>query len=107
MTIEELARFDGKNSQPAYIAVSGVIYDVSSSQLWQAGHHEGKHQAGQDLTEELKSAPHLRTIVKRFPVVGKVADKKPENEKSVAGIPLLSIIIMAFVALLMIATYML
>ncbi len=107
MTIEELARFDGHEGRAAYVAVNGIIYDLSSSQLWQAGQHQEKHQAGQDLTEELKSAPHLRTVVERFPVVGKIEYKKSETKKKESGIPLLSIIIMAFVALLMIATYML
>ncbi len=107
MTIEELAKFDGGGGRAAYIAVNGVIYDISDSQLWPVGRHEGGHQAGRDLTEELKSAPHLRNIVNRFPVVGKIEDKKPKKEKPETGIPLLSIIIMAFVVLLMIATYML
>ncbi|MCK5825988.1 MAG: hypothetical protein KAG93_03055 [Desulfuromusa sp.] len=106
MTIEELAKFDGGDGRAAYIAVNGVIYDISDSKLWPAGRHEGGHQAGQDLTEELKSAPHLKNIVNRFPVVGKVEHKKLEKKKPETGIPLLSIIIMAVVALLMIATYM-
>jgi cytochrome b involved in lipid metabolism len=28
-TTEELAKYDGKNNQPAYIAVDGIVYDVS------------------------------------------------------------------------------
>ncbi|MCD6187810.1 MAG: hypothetical protein J7K09_06540 [Desulfuromusa sp.] len=107
MTIEELARFDGGDGRAAYVAVSGVIYDVSTSQRWQGGQHEGRHQAGQDLTEELKSAPHLRTVIERFPVVGKIDRKVAGKPQPTTGIPLLSIIIMAFVALLMIATFML
>ena len=104
MTIEELAKFDGSNGRAAYVAVGGTIYDVSESSRWQGGQHEEMHRAGQDLTEELKSAPHLRAVIERFPVIGKVENKEQEEPK---GIPLLSIIIMAFVALLMIATYML
>jgi len=45
-------------------------------------------------------------VIERFPVVGKVENEESEKQKTVAGIPLLSIIIMAFVALLMIATYL-
>ena len=106
MTISELAKFDGRDGRAAYVAINGTIYDVSNSPRWQTGHHEASHQAGQDLTEELKSAPHLRTVIERFPVVGKVENEESEKQKTVAGIPLLSIIIMAFVALLMIATYL-
>ncbi len=105
MTIEEMAKFDGRDGRAAYVAVNNVIYDVSASPRWKNGHHEGAHQAGQDLTEELKSAPHVRTVVERFPVIGKI-EKSAVQEEKAAGIPLLSIIIIAFVVLLMIVTYM-
>ena len=107
MTIEELARFDGGDGRAAYVAVGGVIYDVSTSPRWKGGQHEGRHQAGQDLSDELKSAPHLRTVIERFPVVGKIDRKIVRKPQPATGIPLLSIIIMAFVALLLIATFML
>lgn len=106
MTIEELARFDGCDGHAAYVAISGVVYDVSTSPRWKDGDHEGTHQAGHDLTEELKSAPHVRTLVERFPVVGKIENHAIQKQKPTTGIPLLSIIIMAFVTLLMLATYM-
>lgn len=70
MTLKELAHFNGQNGVPAYVAVSGVIYDVSNSKLWENGNHEGAHQAGQDLTAALQTAPHVRSVVERFPVVG-------------------------------------
>ena len=72
MNSTELASNDGRDGRPAYIAVSGVVYDVTASQRWQEGLHEGTHQAGQDLTEALKSAPHVRAVIERFPVVGKL-----------------------------------
>ncbi|WP_321369671.1 cytochrome b5 domain-containing protein [uncultured Desulfuromusa sp.] len=106
MTLSELAQFDGRDGHPAYVAINGIIYDVSNSPLWQEGIHEEKHQAGQDLTAELKSAPHVKTVVERFPVVGQIEPQIEAEEKPVKGISLLSIIIIAFVVLLMIATYM-
>jgi hypothetical protein len=33
-TLEELATYNGQNGQPAYIAVEGVVYDVSNSSRW-------------------------------------------------------------------------
>ncbi|MEA3545749.1 MAG: cytochrome b5 domain-containing protein [Thermodesulfobacteriota bacterium] len=107
MTPEELAEFDGRDGRSAYIAVNGTIYDVSHSQHWKNGDHEGAHQAGYDLTEELKTAPHVRTVVESFPVVGKIKIQAMKNQPPTTRIPLLSIIIMAFVVLLMLATYML
>ena len=107
MTSKELSKYDGRDGRSAYVAVSGVIYDVSSSPHWKEGDHEGVHQAGRDLTEELKSAPHVRTLIERFPVMGKIEKQNNQKQKPATGIPLLSIIIMAFVLLLMLATYML
>lgn len=72
MTHEELAQYDGHNGQPAYVAVGGIIYDVSESPLWRDGNHEGAHQAGRDLTAELKTAPHVGAVVERFPSVGRL-----------------------------------
>jgi len=78
MTREELAQFDGKDGRKAYGAVNGKIYDFTGSKLWQNGDHQGLHSAGQDLTEELKNAPHVRAVVERFPVVGQLEEAAPE-----------------------------
>ena len=85
MTPVELAKFDGREGQAAYVAVSGTIYDVTESPRWVAGHHEGAHQAGQDLTEALKTAPHVRAVIERFPVVGKL-EKDVEKKKKRFGL---------------------
>lgn len=47
-TLETLAQYNGKNGQPAYIAVDGVVYDVSSE--FRNGNHHG-YSAGTDLSE--------------------------------------------------------
>ncbi len=78
MTSEELSKYDGQNGQPAYVAVSGSIYDVTASERWKNGLHEEVHQAGQDLTEELKSAPHVRAVIERFPIVGRLEEPAAE-----------------------------
>lgn len=80
MTLQELAQFDGKDGRKAYVAVNGTIYDLSASERWQNGEHEGAHQAGADLTEALQAAPHVRSVIERFPVVGKV-DPDPLTPK--------------------------
>jgi predicted heme/steroid binding protein len=82
MTRSELAKHDGRDGRPAYIAVSGTIYNVTASPLWPGGDHQGSHQAGRDLTEELKSAPHVRTVVERFPVVGRLEEAPPQKAAS-------------------------
>jgi len=67
---EELTQYNGKGGAPAYIACNGKIYDVSSSFLWQNGDHQVLHQAGVDLTNDLKQAPHGEELLERFPIVG-------------------------------------
>jgi predicted heme/steroid binding protein len=106
MTIAELAKFDGLDGRAAYVAVGGVIYDVSTSQYWKEGDQEKGHQAGCDLTEELKSVPHLKAMIEGSPVVGKIERTSGQKNQSELKLPLLSILIIAFVVLLMLATYM-
>lgn len=80
MTVEELSSFTGKDGSPAYFAYQGVIYNASGSKLWQKGLHVGKHQAGYDLTDVLKLAPHGEDRIFRLPVVGKLlATAGPET----------------------------
>lgn len=58
LTPEELAGCDGKEGRPAYFAFEGKVYDATQSKLWKQGVHMGRHNAGIDLTEALKQAPH-------------------------------------------------
>ncbi|HMB15614.1 MAG TPA: cytochrome b5 domain-containing protein [Pelovirga sp.] len=92
MTLKELAQFNGQNGTPAYVAVSGVIYDMSSSKLWKDGNHEGAHQAGQDLTEDLKTAPHVRSLIERFPVVGQLTAAESTRQPG-KKLPLLPVLV--------------
>lgn len=69
-TLEELLQYDGKNGRPAYVAVNGIVYDVSNSSAWQAATHFGL-MAGNDLTEEFNDCHqgNLR-ILNTLPRVG-------------------------------------
>lgn len=69
-TEKELAQYDGKNGNPAYVAYKGKVYDVSKSFLWKDGTHQVFHSAGVDLTDALEQAPHGRDALEKFPVVG-------------------------------------
>ena len=99
MTKSELARHDGRDGRPAYIAVNDTIYDVTASPLWTGGDHQGSHQAGADLTEALKNAPHVRAVVERFPVVGRLEEEPPPKAAS-GGKGLIIGIIFAAIVLL-------
>jgi predicted heme/steroid binding protein len=67
---DELARCDGKDGAPAYIAYNGKVYDVSNSYHWRNGRHHAMHSAGLDLTDSLREAPHAAHLLDRAPVVG-------------------------------------
>ncbi len=69
-TIEELAKFNGQDGNPAYVAYNGKVYDVSDSAFWLGGDHLGAHQAGKDLTEDMDIAPHGPENLDRVKPVG-------------------------------------
>lgn len=102
MTHEELAAHNGQDGKRAYVAVNGTIYDVTDSPHWENGLHPPDHQAGQDLTEELKSAPHVRAVIERFPVVGTLAESDPgmsSADKSKLKVALILAVIIGLVLL--------
>jgi len=72
ITLKELRKFDGKEGRPCYTAYGGKVYDVTSSDLWKEGRHEGRHGSGQDLSDLMVNAPHDESVLERFPVVGEI-----------------------------------
>ncbi|MDP1726133.1 MAG: cytochrome b5 domain-containing protein [Bacteroidota bacterium] len=68
-TKSQLALRNGQDREEIWIAFEGNIYDVTRSRLWRDGMHY-EHWAGQDLTDELKDAPHTRNVFDKFEVVG-------------------------------------
>lgn len=72
LTLDELGKYNGKDGNPAYIAVDGIIYDVTESKMWKDGEHNG-YTAGKDLTEEIKKiSPHGTSVLKKMKEVGKI-----------------------------------
>ncbi|UKJ07149.1 cytochrome b5 domain-containing protein [Solitalea lacus] len=67
----QLALRNGQDKPQIWIAFKGLIYDVTESRLWRGGKHY-EHWAGQDLTEELKDAPHSEKVFEKFKVIGKL-----------------------------------
>lgn len=65
-TAEELAKYNGKNGQPAYVAVNGKVYDLSS--VFRNGSHAG-HTAGKDLSSAF-SGKHDSSFLSGYSVVG-------------------------------------
>lgn len=68
-TLAELANFNGAIGKPAYVAVNGVVYDVSLEATWGGGSHFGLI-AGKDLTNQFESCHEREAILNSLPVVG-------------------------------------
>jgi len=74
MTYEELSKFTGQDGMPAYVAVDGVIYDVSDVPAWTGGKHNG-NMAGNDVTDAIKNkSPHGVKNLEGLPVVGNIVE---------------------------------
>lgn len=56
MTLTELFQYTGASDSTAYIAVSGVIYDVTTESS--NGYHQGYQLGGTDATAVFAASPH-------------------------------------------------
>lgn len=63
---ETLKLYNGLNGQPAYVAVNGLVYDMSREFV--NGEHYG-YSAGQDLSQAFR-AKHPNSFLKKVSVVG-------------------------------------
>ena len=70
-TKTELKKYNGQDGNLAYVAVDGIVYDVTNAKDWNNGKHQG-YEAGQDLTDVISKAPHGISVLKDLPIVGKL-----------------------------------
>ena len=70
-TVQELSKYDGKDGNPAYVAVNGTVYDVTGNATWAAATHFGL-TAGKDLTNDFASCHAGQPILSKLKVVGKL-----------------------------------
>lgn len=71
-TLEELSEYDGQDGNDAYVAVDGVVYDVTGVGAWEGGKHApaGGLVAGADHTEKIAASPHGTGVLEGLPAVG-------------------------------------
>lgn len=71
ITISELAAYDGKDGKPAYIAVNGIVYDVSKESTWDLD-IKWELPGGRDLTIEFQSNREMSKLLGLLTKVGVV-----------------------------------
>lgn len=72
LTLKELSKYDGKNGNPAYVAVNGVIYDVTNEEILKKSPHNSIN-LGTDITKEFKGCHNSdESVLAKLPIVGKV-----------------------------------
>ena len=79
LTREELAMYDGREGRRAYVAVDGIVYDVTDSIRWVGGVHN-RLEAGQDLTFEFNRCHPGFFVLRRVPIVGRLIMDEGEEE---------------------------
>ena len=72
-TLEELIKYDGKKGNNAYIAIDGIVYDVTYNAAWGAGTHFGM-EAGRDLTGQISACHNKEEILKGLTQVGVISN---------------------------------
>lgn len=65
-TLSELSKYNGKNGNKAYVAVDGIVYDLST--IFENGIHF-EHFAGEELTNAFYKK-HVKSEIIKYPVVG-------------------------------------
>ena len=69
ITLEELKEYNGENGKPAYVAIDGIVYDVTDVEPWEGGKHHG-NVAGKDLSKAISQSPHKHSVLAKLTEVG-------------------------------------
>ena len=80
-TLEELSQYNGSNGNAAYVAIEGIVYDISNSTVWERGTDFGLI-AGQDLTNQINSCNGVMDILTNASKVGTLIENDYMNNMS-------------------------
>lgn len=89
---------DGREGRPAWVKVGDTLHDLTASPRWAEGTHFRRHQAGEDLTAALKSAPHGPEKLEGFPSFS-LTEKSLQKESAEVRLLYLMAYVNLFVAL--------
>ena len=68
--LTQLAQYDGQDGRPAYVAIDGVVYDVTAVPAWKGGKHHGQHTVGNDSKCCDRPCSHEKAVLTKLPKVG-------------------------------------
>ncbi len=71
-TLDDLKKYNGQDGNPAYVAIDGIVYDVTDVEPWAGGKHHG-NTAGNDLSEAIMQSPHKHSVLAKLNEVGRLA----------------------------------
>lgn len=74
-TRDQLLKYDGINGNPAYVAINGIVYDVTNNPAWAAGIHFGL-KAGRDYTSEFTTCHAHQDILSKLKPIGRLQDER-------------------------------
>jgi len=81
-TLETLSAYDGQNGAKAYVAIDGIVYDVTNEDDWDNGYHKGLLLAGTDATSVFASSPHGASLLKDLKKVGILVDNLSQTNST-------------------------
>lgn len=76
ITRAQLLHHNGDRGTEKWIAYHGIIYDVSDCPNWRSEMHRDLHFPGQDLSGEIRDAPHAEDVFTRpcIKIVGRLEE---------------------------------
>ncbi|MBE6050076.1 MAG: hypothetical protein E7214_05265 [Clostridium sp.] len=73
-TLDELAKYDGKEGRPAYLAIDGIVYNMEKVPAWNLGEHNGM-EAGKDMTRSFYQVHHKNVnVLDKADIVGIIVE---------------------------------
>ena len=70
-TMQELSKYNGRDGVPAYVAVNGIVYDVTGVEAWKYARHYGL-TAGKDLSNYFNSChKNEEKLLDKLDIVGR------------------------------------
>lgn len=73
VTKDELLEKDGREGNLCWVAIDGIVYEISGFALWVDGLHTssgGKARCGKDLSGVINESPHGKSKLKLLKEVG-------------------------------------